>query len=283
MPRLTGRAGIAAIELVYGLALAAIVGAAAMSVLVRHQRAAFAISASASARSQLRQGIAALSAELLAAGGGAADLLARSDTAVELLVTVGIALSCADAASGTVLDVAPRARDGLLPAATWLRFPTPGDTVLVFDPARGEWSGHRVAASAPAPCADSLLASRRFAVRLILEPPGLSAPLTGRTVVRVARRARWSVYRAADRTWSLGEREETVGKWSATQPVAGPMVGVGAARPSPFRFLDARGAALDDLAPRDSVAAIAITLRARAAGAAVVDSVRAVIAIRPGP
>ena len=280
---MTGRAGIGAIELVYGFALAGLVASAALSLLVRHQRAAFTISASAIARSQLRQGITALSTELLAAGGGAADLLTRSDTSVELLVTVGIALSCADGANGTVLDVAERTRDGVLPAATWLRFPTPGDTVLVLDPTRAEWRGHRVAASTPARCLDSLVAPHGTAVRLMLEPPGLPTPLTGRTIVRVARRARWSVYRAADRTWSLGEREETVGKWSATQPVAGPMVGIGAVGPRPFRFLDVRGAELDDSAPRDSIAAIAITLRARAAGATAVDSVRAVIAIRPGP
>ena len=283
MPRLSRRNGVAAIELVLGFALAGIVGSAALSLLVRHQRAAFTISASAMARSQLRQGVTMLTTELLAAGGGAADLLVRSDTAVELLVTVGLALSCGGAAQGTVLDVAPRTRDGLLPAAAWLRFAAAGDTVLVLDPVRGDWRGHRVAASATAPCSDSLLAPRGTGVRLFLEPPGLAAPLVGRTIVRVARRARWTVYQAADRTWSLGEREETVGKWSATQPVAGPVVGIGTAPPRPFRFLDARDADVDAAAPRDSVAAIVITLRARAAGATAIDSVRAVVAMRPGP
>ena len=241
MPSLTrARRGATLAELIVALALGTTIAGATVLIVVRHQQLATTIAVRAADAAQLRHGTGALRAELRALAESGAPLMRASDTAIELRATVGVALACEDGAAGArQVVVAAAAGSARLPADLWQRATAPGDSVLMRDPASGDWQGATLASIGPASCLAPGTGETIAARRLTLDGP---APRTGRGwIVRVVRPVTWSAYRGGDRAWWLGVRERTGGRWAAVQPVMGPLA-VGPVAPAIFGALDRVGA-----------------------------------------
>lgn len=278
--------------------LIALLGAAAVQLLIGVHRAVTRTDGTLGATRELRHGASVLSAELR--GLRPRDLIAWSDTMMEFDATVGIGITCAigaDRASMTVVAADPAAdadaqsagADAL--AAMWNLPPQPGDRALVWlagatplDSLRGVEMTVR-AVSPAVDCEQSPLApspssgaeSLAFAER-IPGTPAVGAPL------RMVRRTRYSLYRAGDGDWYLGRRTLGPSGWDVVQPVAGPLL---AARQLGMvvTVRDSSGTTVSD-AIAGVAASVRIALRApRKAGRAAphsvgVDSVRIDLALR---
>ncbi len=156
---------------------------------------------------------------------------AIGDTAVDVEAHVAASVACVAAAGIIVL---PAERTSLLAPFTLLRVPPePGDVVLVWDGAAAAWhaavadSVHVRPDGAGCPAsgtfrsvADSVAREPTFRIRV--SPPVPPTVIVG-APVRILRRGRWAIYRAADRAWWLGYRRCGGGACGAVQPVAGPL------------------------------------------------------------
>jgi hypothetical protein len=195
-----------------------------------------------------------------------------SAIAIRAVVVTGIACDTA----GLSIALAPAAGDPLHSLQSRLTMPQRFDTLWAWaeGSAGRSWVPLRVntvstsstrcragLGTLPLPAGPRLLLAVTGVAAL---PPGLAAG----TPVRVTRRVRWSLYRASDRRWWLGVREQaaTSGALAAVQPVAGPLrpwsadsTRSGAA----FLYSDAGGGALSPgAADTRAIARIHVLLRA---------------------
>lgn len=247
--------GFTLAELLVVILLGGLVLALVFSIGARLQRELVALALRIGGGGQLRSGAAILALDLRAVsstGGDIAPGEAR-DTSLQLRSTVLSAVACA--VREEEIDVMPLAGANGAPAGGTLRV---GDTLWVLADAD---SGERwlpMAAlgvrSAPDGCATvaSGIAERArlfdvghmLAVRVGRECAALIAP---GAPIRVARGARYSIYRASDGRWYLGLRSWSTasGQFSPIQPVSGPYVPLssdgGGTR---FRYFDVNGAAV---------------------------------------
>lgn len=243
------RTGATLLELLVALLLTGIVTAALLrSRAASHDAARDAI-ARGEARRQLRAGVGAVLATLRGASPAGGDLLAVTDTALELHVTLGATVWCGATPAlpgvpATVTLLAPTGSD----FAAWLDAPASGDAILVLVRDATEWRWHRAAvAGAGLPVrSDCAGAEGRAASRVPLVAGALLAVPPG-SPARLLRRARWSVYRSRGRHF-LGWRDAAAGGvgLDVVQPVSGPHdVRDGAGTRGPglaFGFLDETGA-----------------------------------------
>jgi prepilin-type N-terminal cleavage/methylation domain-containing protein len=298
--RLTTRRGFTLVELLVALTLLGVVVAATVDVLVRQWRIQAALDARRAARAQLTAAADALRPTLRMAAGDAdgpdpADLLAASDTLLEIRATIGAAVVCAVVDPLTV-DLAPPSV--VAPSLTWWRSaPQPGDVALLHDDSAlggSAWVARDLAAvgASTASCAGSPLV--RAAEASLMRPRlRLAAPLPSSIVagapVHLVRRVRWVHYRAADGHWYLGEREWDGAAWTGTQPVAGPLRPPGPRGGLTVVARDSAGDPVPDasLATR-RVVRVDLVLRADvppltgARSATTIDSVALVVAPRNG-
>ena len=241
------RCGAVLVEALLGALLGALVLAGALDVIVRVTRASHEHEARAAARAQLEQAATALATDLravtttAAAADDPADLRAVSDTSVELDATIGGGVACATAATpdaGSTLDLAGIPDTPSAPTLAWWNVPPrAGDLVYLHDagntptPTDDRWTVRAVRAVSEAttycrsgPFAAAAAAAARpdgVRLRLTLEPPQLAGSIGAGTPVRIARRRRYSLYRASD-DWQLGMRDWDGNGWDTIQPVAGP-------------------------------------------------------------
>lgn len=234
------------------------------------------------ARAQLAQAVDALSAELrgLAANPAApegSDLLLVADSAIELRAPLGGGAACRVAPAE--LELLAATDPAGAPAAWWRGPPREGDVAFVHDDALpdsgvGVWHARPITAAdrSTTACRTGLLAPRAPPPahwRLTLGGAPLPATVHDGAPVRVGRRRRYSLYRAGDGLWYLGQRE-----WDATgatlQPVAGPLApyapGAGGLT---ITALDAAGAAIAGPVPAGAAASVVVTVRVARAWSAV--------------
>ncbi len=280
------RRGAALVEALLGTLFGALVLAAALDAVVRVTRAGHEHDARASARAQLEQAATALAADLrpsttAANGDDPADLRALADTAVELTATVGGGVACAVAPSidaGNTVDLASVPDAPAAPTLVWWNAPPrPGDLAFFHDDAGtptsadDRWTVRTVRAvsegttycrSGPFAAAAAAASTRTDAprLRITLDPPILATTIAAGTPVRLARRRRYSLYRATD-GWQLGVRDWDGSEWEGIQPIAGPFESP-SGRGLQLEAVDASGAPVQGSPPQRPAAEVRVLLRA---------------------
>jgi prepilin-type N-terminal cleavage/methylation domain-containing protein len=242
------RRGFTLLELVMSMTLAGIVLAMIASVSMRQQRIFADTSDRAALSGQLRDAASIVPIDLRALTPRAGDIREARDTSIELRATIAGAIVCDTAPNAIVL--APVSAG----ATTFASFATAtdvGDTawVLTSTDSADSWVAYRITAVGSAPgasCArggpltDSAASATR--TRLTLDR---SPPLVVGTAVRITRPVRYSLYRASDNQWYLGERDwsTTTARFNTIQPVAGPFMAASTGGLS-LAYFDSGGAQL---------------------------------------
>lgn len=278
-------AGSTLVELLITLTILAAILAATLGVLDQQRIVLGRAASSADARAQLRQAIGPLAAELRALAPASGDIVAMTDSGLEIAATMGTAITCDSSTDGRTLLVANR---GSAAAAltTWADAPEPGDDVRAWR-APDTWRRATIASVAadPAACGAATTfaaaASAPGALRVTLATP---LPLPAGTPLRFVRLVRWSRYLASDGRWYLGYDDRRAGRWSGVQPVAGPFADRTAAGAT-FSYFDRTGTATPD---SSRVARIDILLatpspQSRPGPRAPLDSALMRVAIRNAP
>ena len=232
MSRLTSApSGATLAELVVAMTLATILSAAAVTALVSAERYVRRTTTTSEDRRTMRDVELTLASELRVTA--IDSLRLHGDTAADFIGLVGTSVACV--ASGNQLVLPPSVTTIEASFTVWRASPAPGDFVAVFDTAlAGAWRAAIVNAvetrSDGAGCvpASGLLsvadsAARRPVTRLVLDR-ALPAGVGPGAPVRLSRRGRYVLTRAADRSWSLSYRACDAGAaCSAAQPVVGPL------------------------------------------------------------
>ena len=273
------RRGFTLVELLVALALASVVAAALLTVLVRQQRFYAGVAQLVETRAHIREGLGVLPNDLRNLSTAAGDLLAMSDSAIELRATIGSAVAC-DVGKHT-LDLPPLDA-ATMTLTTWLSRPQPGDDVHVLDDRTGELrsagvtsveSGTTLCPGSPliSPSLDAGKPRHRITVDASL-PPGVGAG----SPMRFTRRVRYSLYRSpSDARWYLGytELNPSTHAFNAVQPVSGPYRAFdgGSASGVAFRFLDGSG---EVATTGGKVAVIEVVVRGITRGIVRIDGMR---------
>lgn len=292
--RWKSRGGLTLIEMLVALSIAGVALALVGAITVREQRVFGDLADRAATAGQLREAAAILPIDLRALSPASGDIRAAADTALELRGTIGSGVVCDTAPGGLVL---PPASAGAS-YASFLMAPDAGDSVwlLTASDSGDRWIAHAITFAAAAPpgrCAaggPALDALGEAAPRTKLSLAGGTAGVAAGTPVRITRGLRYSVYRASDGGWYLGERDWSAAqmRFTGIQPVAGPFLA--AASGVRFGYVDSAGAVLPTpVAQATAVRSIEIGLHAQTRNpvrvlgtprAARVDSVRVVVGLR---
>jgi len=227
--------GMSLIELLVALPLVALLGFLAITLLLTVQRDAVRLDGTIGASRELRHAAGILFADLRTAR--SEDLVAWTDTSLELESTVATGVVCAASFPTTMVAIAEASASAAGLHATpdpvdaiWNSTPQPGDRALLwlagptaFDEDIGATAAIR-AVTTSTDCGRSPLrsASQRETARLTFRDTLVGRAAIG-APVRVTRRARYSLYRASDGDWFLGRRTRGVSGWDIVQPVAGPL------------------------------------------------------------
>lgn len=279
------RRGAALLEALLGAVLGAVLLGATFDTMVRLTRVSHDQDGRAAARAQLEQGAGTVAADLRATTTTAAtaedpaDLTVVSDTAIELAATVGGGVACAaTTASGTTVLELAAAADVTTEAtlAWWLMPARVGDLAFVHDDAGtatrtdDRWIVRTVrdASDGTTYCRSGAFAALAAAsnragaarLRLTLDGPALPPSVGAGAPIRIARRRRYSLYRATD-GWQLGVRDWNGSAWDTVQPIAGPFQRP-ADRGLQLTAIDAAGAPVQGSPPPRPVVEIRLLLRA---------------------
>lgn len=265
MTRTSPQGGFTLVELLVGIVVAGIVGAATLSITIHQERTAYALDDVMNTRRAVREGADVLRYDLRAIAPALGAIYRASDTFVEFRMTTGFSVLCALDSARTSIVVPARAATGTS-LTSWIISPEPGDTVMLYhaapDPDSARWDV-AVLASTPAvgrTCPVGLDPGGAE-VRVPALTARLTAPLPPGVAVgaalRFVRRARYELYRGGDGSWYLGFADclQTRTVACATlQPVSGPYPPNGVR----FRFIDSTATPTSD--PR-RVARIEVVIR----------------------
>jgi len=296
------RHGFTLVELLIVLVVGGTVAAAATRRLQRQQRFYTSAGSLVMQRASLRDATGIIPGDIRALSAVDGDIIAFSDSSIEMRATIGSAIACDTVAGGAALHLAPDQVSDATPSvfASFATMPDGGDIALVYDSGTDDasddqWvsatidrvsSGTDLCAASPfAPIVRPGSAS----VRLDLVA-GDRLPPTVRpgAFVRVVRRVRYRFYRASTAEWFLGYSTWNGTTLGAVQPVSGPYAPYRPDSRSGFalRFFDgAGGRVTSEMDPR-SIVRIEISARgdARAGlsggGAAPPDSQTVTIRLR---
>jgi prepilin-type N-terminal cleavage/methylation domain-containing protein len=245
------RSGFTLAELVISLAVAGVVLALLGAISVREQRVFSDLADRAALDGQLRDAAAILPVDLRALSPAAGDVRDARDTAIELRATIANGVVC-DTASGSFVLPPPVADGGAL-YATSLGAVSPGDTLwlLVSGDSTTDWRPVGVASASSAPAGQCAAGGPRLTPAVLALPRGrltLSGSVPAGAMgspFRVTRAIRYSVYRASDGAWYLGERDwnSVLLRFNTIQPVAGPLLAASAGGVR-FTYRDSTGATL---------------------------------------
>lgn len=304
MHAVTGRRGLALIELVVVILLLGVVAAAIHDGLRRQQRVFGSIASIVATRTDVRDAAEVLAADLVTAT-PRDTLPLTTDSAVEFFSTIGASVSC-DSAPGYTVRIPPEMLASALPLTSLLAIPDSGDLLLIFSDdtaAAGgpRWDRHTIAsvttqtASVACPASSGLTADadgQARALVITLGSPARNGVRRG-APIRIVRRTRYSLYRSGS-GWYLGTRRcNAVGPsvCGIIQPLSGPYLrytssggsGVG------FRYFGAVGPPLSAFDAPLGVARVEVVIRGAARAAVQLgvtrpvgytDSARVVIALR---
>lgn len=284
------RRGFTLIELMITMTMLTIVGAAVISVFNSQQRFVRATSDVGTMRSQLQMAVSLLPADLRNISSSGQDVVAMSDSSIEVRSTIASSIVCGISGSivtlapaGTLSATLPDGSTAPIQFTSIVMTPTPGDSVFIWDEGPGATSGDDVwghAGNAMAPHRVTTVTSTADACTAPYAPAGAEAleltidgstPLRASVAVgapvRITRHVRYALYQSAlDNQWYLGYSDRDL---PAYQYVAGPFTGYTATGASGlrFRYYDATGAEITNYALTTTVARIDITANARTATA----------------
>jgi hypothetical protein len=270
--------GFTTVELMIALVVAGVVMAAVGSVLRRQQRFYSSAASLVEQRVALRDVTGILPGELRALSPASGDVLAFSDSALELRVTIGTAIACDTVSGGGALGLAPASgQRGSLSSFTTA--PQAGDVALVYaggatDRADDDtWISLGVAdvASSTAVCIGSPFAPRASASEppLLLrfaDPARVPPSVKQGAFVRLLRRVRYRFYRAGTGDWYLGYSEWAGAGFTVVQPVSGPFAAYSSRGASgiALRYVDENGVELVDPGDATRIARVLVVARGTA-------------------
>jgi prepilin-type N-terminal cleavage/methylation domain-containing protein len=230
------RAGFTTVELLIVLVIGGIVAASIGGVLRRQQRFFTNAAVLVERRVSLRDATGILPAEMRALSPASGDVIAFSDSSLEMRATVGAAIVCDTLPNGAALDLAPVRATRSNQLAAFSTTPQAGDVALVFDP--GASTGASDDAWVALPVNDVVSATTSCATSPFVDPaaeaslPRLRLRLTTGTrtpatvgpgaFVHVLRRVRYRLYRTSTSEWYLGYSEWDGTAYTVVQPVSGP-------------------------------------------------------------
>jgi hypothetical protein len=262
------RHGATLLELVVAMIVAGIALGLVATISARQQRVVADINDRAALSAQIGDALSILPIDLGAVSTISGDLREARDTSLEIRATIATAVVCDT--SGNRIVLAPPG-DGASTYAGTLSPIEAGDTAWIMTPTDSaeEWRPVRVAVVGTAPAGDCaprgprLTGSARTAARVALSFD--SAGANGRigAPIRVTRHMRYSVYRASDAQWYLGQREwnNTTLRFNTIQPVSGPFLSPASFGPA-FSYADSTGAPLPSpVADTKAVAMIRVDVR----------------------
>jgi len=246
------RRGTSIVEVVVAMVVGGVVLALIGTISVRQQRLLGELTDGVALSGQLREAATILPIDLRGASVASRDIREARDTSIELRGTIASAVICDTTTNGVVL--AP-AIAGAMTYASFLTAIDVGDTVWVFTPADSvdDWRPYRVngvGTPAPKQCSvrgpqlsDSARSLSRVSIDMSPAPPSLGV-LIG-APVRVTRPLRYSLYRAGDGAWYMGEKDwsTSAGRFNTIQPVSGPFLSA-AAGGLTFTYFDSAGATM---------------------------------------
>lgn len=269
------------VELMVALVLAGIVMAAIGAVLRRQQRFYSSAASLVEQRVALRDVTGILPGELRALSPAGGDVVAFSDSALDLRATIGTAIACDTVPGGGAIALAP-ASGRRVSLSSFTTAPQAGDVALVYDGGASDradddaWISLSVVdvASSPAVCVGSPFApsADASAPPMILRfgagtrvPPSVGPG----AFVRLLRRVRYRFYRASTGDWYLGYSEWAGTGFSVVQPVSGPFAGYSSRGASgvALRYFDENGAQLLDPGDAARIARVRVAARGVARGA----------------
>jgi len=269
------RAGFSTVELLVALVLGGIVAAGIGTVLRRQQRFYTSAASLVEQRASLRDATGILPGEIRAVSPAGGDVLAFSDSALEIRATIGTAIACDTVSGGGGIALAPMSGRSA-PLTSFTTAPQAGDLALVYDAGTRElssddvWISLEVAqvVSSPSVCAGSPFGPTADSPG----PPTIVRFGAGQRVgssvrpgafVRVLRRVQYRFYRAGTGDWYLGYAEWGALGYNVVQPVSGPFASYSQRGASglALRYFDASGAEL--LSPGDASRIARVTVAAR--------------------
>ncbi|HUQ83918.1 MAG TPA: hypothetical protein VM076_22400 [Gemmatimonadaceae bacterium] len=269
------RRAFTTVELLVALVIGGVIAASIGTVLRRQQRFFTNAAGLVEGRVALRDATGILPAEMRALATG--DIIAFSDSSLDMRATIGAAVACDTVAGGSAIDLAPVRPSPGVPLAAFITTPQALDVALVFDggaassPGDDAWAPLVVDAAVPATttCSASPLldaVSDASAPRLRLRfTAGTRAPATVRpgAFVHIVRRVRYRLYRSGS-DWYLGYSEWDGTGFTVVQPVSGPFAPYSRRAGSSglmLRYLDDADAAVTLASDATRIARIEIVAR----------------------
>jgi hypothetical protein len=281
------RRGVTTIELVVVLAVAGVLSAAIGTLLRRQQRFYTRAASIVEHRASLRDATAILPAELRALSPAGGDVLAFSDSSLEIRATIGAGIVCSVGADGSSIDIAPATPALAGTLAAFSTTPQSGDVALVYDPRLPDdpdddrWAARSVssvAAIADACATSPLITADRAALpRLRLRlVAGSSIPATANgAFAHVLRRVRYRLYRSSTADWYLGYSEWDGTAYTVVQPVSGPFAAYSrqsATTGLSFRYFDVDGGEVLSIGDVSRITRVEVAARAARAGGLSTDA-----------
>jgi hypothetical protein len=225
-----------------------------------------------SARAQLRDAAVVLAADLRGTSVRGDTIRLLSDSGVELFAPLGSSALC-DSSAGMTFTLPPLRFGGGATLTSWTATPDTGDlAVVLLNDSTPTWQRYRIASvssrSVSTACATTnqlssgATSTTAYAVTLRQLP---AQGLPAGTPVQFVRRTRYSLYRASDGKWYLGQRRCNAvdGACTGIQPVSGPFRSYSAGSAGiTMRYYDAGGAQLAGSISPLQVARIELSLRA---------------------
>jgi prepilin-type N-terminal cleavage/methylation domain-containing protein len=278
--------GFTLIELMLVITMLGIVVALTAPMLSRQQRFAHGVREVVEQRTQLRQATAILAAELRSISPADSDIIALSDSAIDMRAHIGSAVICDTAADRQGFDLPPTQPTSGNALAAFTDRPQTGDIAMIFNVGTSDSTGDDTwqravitgVANTTSACNTSPLASdprdASAARTRITISALLAAGVAPGAVVRFTRRVKYRLYSSGGE-WYLGRADWNGAAFSTVQPVSGPY------RPyaSPaigtsglaFAFVDSAGTLIATFARATAVASVAITTRAMTKASVRVD------------
>jgi hypothetical protein len=276
------RAAFTTVELMIALIMGGIVAAGITSVLRRQQRFYTTAASLVEQRISLRDATGILPGELRALSPGAGDVLAFSDSSLEIRATIGTAIACDTIAGGGAIAIAPASPGGAR-LTSFTTSPQAGDVALVYDAGPTDRASDDVWISLPVAdvsASQSLCVASPFVATAepLAQPmlvrftsaSQLSSSVRPGAFVRVLRRVRYRFYRASTGDWYLGYAEWAGTAFSVVQPVSGPFASYsrrGGASGLVLRYFDAAGMELFDASDASRIARVSVAARSAGRGA----------------
>lgn len=270
------RVGVSTMELLIVMVIGGVVASAIGGVLRRQQRFFTNAVLIVEQRVSLRDATGILAGELRALSPVGGDVVAFSDSALEMRATIGTAVACDTVGGGGAIELAPVLGSSSRSLSAYTTSPQPGDIALVFDASTAidssitGWTTLEIVSTAPRTdvCARSRIIDPADSATARLELRFAAGALLPSSVspgafVRVLRRVRYRFYRASTTQWFLGYAEWDGTAFGAVQPVSGPYapyVG-GAGSGLSLRYFDRSGAPITALSDAEQIARIQISVR----------------------